>query len=513
MLKKRHKFSLSHYKLATMNMGYIVPVGLTEVLPGDTLQQATSAFIRVTPLAAPVMHPVHVSIHHWYVPLRLIWEDFEEFITGGEDGLDDSVYPTVDAGSSGFAIGSLADYLGVPTGVANLEVSALPFRAYDLIYNEWYRDENLVDPLDISLASGKDTTTVLDLQAHAWKKDYFTAASPWPQKGPAVTVPVDVATSGFTISSNGAPTFKGSYTLGSGEVLSFDGPLTVPYTVNNTYSSLGGNVNSQIVSGGNSTTTSGRIDLNWSDPKLSVSANAEIGSIDINKLREAFALQRFEEHRALYGSRYTEYLRYLGIRASDARLQRPEYLGGGRQTIQFSEVLQTAEGENPVGSMRGHGIAAMRTNRYRRFIEEHGYVLTFMMVQPIPVYAQGLPRLWSRRFKEDFWQKELEHIGEQEIYNKELYAASEEPDGVFGYQDRYDEYRSHESSISGEFRDTLDYWHMARIFSNQPTLSKDFVYGAPTNRVFMEQTQNQLYCMINHSIQARRLVSRRGNPI
>lgn len=488
-MKKRSKFSLSHYKLATMNMGYIVPVGLTEVLPGDTLQQATSAFIRVTPLAAPVMHPVHVSIHHWYVPLRLIWDDFESFITGGEDGLDDSVYPTITAGASGFAIGSLADYLGVPTGVANLEVSALPFRAYDLIYNEWYRDENLVDELVISTESGPDTTTSLELQAHAWKKDYFTAASPWPQKGPAVTVPVDVATSGFTVVPDGTPpTFTGSTNA------------NVHYFKNSKHLELSGG------------TPTGNY-LNWDDPHLSVSAGSDIGAIDINKLREAFALQRFEEHRALYGSRYTEYLRYLGIRASDARLQRPEYLGGGRQTIQFSEVLQTAEGTDPVGTMRGHGIAAMRTNRYRRFIEEHGLVLTFMMVQPIPVYAQGLPRLWNRRFKEDFWQKELEHIGEQEVLNKELYAASEEPDGVFGYQDRYDEYRSHESSISGEFRDTLDYWHMARIFDNQPVLNQSFVYGAPTNRVFMEQTQNQLYCMINHSIQARRLVSRRGNPI
>lgn len=507
MLKKRHKFSLSHYKLATMNMGYIVPVGLTEVLPGDTLQQATSAFIRVTPLAAPVMHPVHVSIHHWYVPLRLIWEDFEQFITGGEDGLDDSVYPTVVAGSSGFAIGSLADYLGVPTGVANLEVSALPFRAYDLIYNEWYRDENLVDPLEISLASGKDTTTALDLQAHAWKKDYFTAASPWPQKGPAVTVPVELGSQSavnITFENLGRPSFQS------------DG-VNVQVQPGQLRATLGSGAYSNIsVANQAGLSGEGVNVLKWKDIGFGGQAKlegSELGSVDINKLREAFALQRFEEHRALYGSRYTEYLRYLGIRASDARLQRPEYLGGGRQTIQFSEVLQTAEGENPVGSMRGHGIAAMRTNRYRRFIEEHGFVLTFMMVQPIPVYAQGLPRLWSRRFKEDFWQQELEHIGEQEVYNKELYAASEEPDGVFGYQDRYDEYRSHESSISGEFRDTLDYWHMARIFSNQPTLSKDFVYGAPTNRVFMEQTQNQLYCMINHSIQARRLVSRRGNPI
>lgn len=505
-MKKRSKFSLSHYKLATMNMGMIVPVGLTEVLPGDTLQQATSAFIRVTPLAAPVMHPVHVSIHHWYVPLRLIWDDFESFITGGEDGLDDSVYPTVTSGSSGFAIGSLADYLGVPTGVANLEVSALPFRAYDLIYNEWYRDENLVDELAISTESGADTTTSTNLQAHAWKKDYFTAASPWPQKGPAVTVPVELGSTSAvnaTISPNGVPTFKFS-----GSSSKYSGSGLFHFTANNDQDYISFN--------GTGSGSSGAQALAWNNPALTATVNlegSELGTVDINKLREAFALQRFEEHRALYGSRYTEYLRYLGIRASDARLQRPEYLGGGRQTIQFSEVLQTAEGADPVGTMRGHGIAAMRTNRYRRFIEEHGLVLTFMMVQPIPVYAQGLPRLWNRRFKEDFWQKELEHIGEQEVLNKELYAASEEPDGVFGYQDRYDEYRSHESSISGEFRDTLDYWHMARIFDNQPVLNQSFVYGAPTNRVFMEQTQNQLYCMINHSIQARRLVSRRGNPI
>lgn len=504
-MKKRSKFSLSHYKLATMNMGYIVPVGLTEVLPGDTLQQATSAFIRVTPLAAPVMHPVHVSIHHWYVPLRLIWDDFESFITGGEDGLDDSVYPTVTSGSSGFAIGSLADYLGVPTGVANLEVSALPFRAYDLIYNEWYRDENLVDELVISTESGADTTTSLELQAHAWKKDYFTAASPWPQKGPAVTVPVDLGQASLdalSVVSNGTvPTFTTNSNAPS------SGQLGIKQTGDPQDLSIGG---SRSSSNGYRQVLFENSGLKISD---SGSLDGTLGSVDINQLREAFALQRFEEHRALYGSRYTEYLRYLGIRASDARLQRPEYLGGGRQTIQFSEVLQTAEGIDPVGTMRGHGIAAMRTNRYRRFIEEHGLVLTFMMVQPIPVYAQGLPRLWNRRFKEDFWQQELQHIGEQEVLNKELYAASEEPDGVFGYQDRYDEYRSHESSISGEFRDTLDYWHMARIFDNQPVLNQSFVYGAPTNRVFMEQTQNQLYCMINHSIQARRLVSRRGNPI
>lgn len=503
-MRKRSKFSLSHYNLTTMNMGYVVPVGLTEVLPGDTIQQATSAFIRVTPLVAPVMHPVHVAIHHWYVPLRLIWDDFEKFITGGEDGLDTSEYPTITAPAEGFPTGGVADYLGCPTGIGNLVVSALPFRAYDLIWSEWYRDQNVMDPVSVSKASGPDTTTSVYLYSKAWAKDYFTTAAPWPQRGPAVSVPVNLTAAGEpiitgTVVGNGVPTFG---TQDSGSPVNPQNALYVS-------SASEGNVNYNS----SSRTTL----LNWQEPALKVnidftSGNPELGSVDISQLREAFALQRFEEHRALYGSRYTEYLRYLGIRASDARLQRPEYLGGGRQTIQFSEVLQTAEGTDPVGTMRGHGIAAMRTNRYRRFIEEHGYVMTLMSVMPISIYQDGLPRLWNRRVKEDFWQKELEHIGEQEVLIKELYAKSSKPDDVFGYQDRYDEYRSHQSFVSGEFRNLLNYWHFAREFANEPAINKTFIYGEPTNRPFAEQTKNQLYCMVNHSIQARRLVSRRGNP-
>ena len=506
-MRKRSKFSLSHYNLTTMNMGLVVPVGLTEVLPGDTIQQATSAFIRVTPLVAPVMHPVHVAIHHWYVPLRLIWDDFETFITGGEDGLDTSEYPTIKAPDTGFLVGSLADHLGCPTGVSNLVVSALPFRAYALILNEWYRNQDTNSPTELSTASGLDTTTSLFIRYKAWAKDYFTSAAPWPQRGPAVSVPVN-------LTAAGKPSITATTTIS---------PAGVPTFTNVASNVPTGSLKARFESAGSSMINESSGDiynaLRWNEPALSAqttidysSGNPELGSVDINRLREAFALQRFEEHRALYGSRYTEYLRYLGIRASDARLQRPEYLGGGRQTIQFSEVLQTAEGTDPVGTMRGHGIAAMRTNRYRRFIEEHGYVMTLMSVMPISIYQNGLPRLWNRRVKEDFWQKELEHIGEQEILIKELYAKASNPDEVFGYQDRYDEYRSHQSFVSGEFRDLLNYWHFARDFSNEPTLNGDFIYGIPTNRPFAEQTKNQLYCMVNHSIQARRLVSRRGNP-
>lgn len=232
----------------------------------------------------------------------------------------------------------------------------------------------------------------------------------------------------------------------------------------------------------------------------------------INTLRQAFALQRFEEARARYGSRYVEYLRYLGVRSSDARLQRPEYLGGGRDTISFSEVLQTAaDGANPVGTMRGHGISAMRSNRYRRYFEEHGYVLSFMSVRPKTLYIQGMPRTWNRRTKEDFWQVELQHIGQQKVLNKEIYAGAASPDGTFGYQDRYDEYRRQESWISGEFRTTLNTWHFGRNFGSEPALNASFVKCVPPETPFGAPSSDVLWILVKHSVQARRLVAATGS--
>lgn len=519
-MRKRNKFSLSHYRLFSGRMGYMMPIGITECLPGDTFQQATSVFLRCSPLVTPVMHPVHVTVHHWFIPTRLLWDDWEDFITGGPDGMNASIMPTIKApAKGGFAIGSLADYMAVPSGIPSLEVCALPFRAYALLYNECYRDQDLEEELPISLESGEDTTTNTELQRCDWARDYFTTARPWPQKGPAVSVPVNLTAAGepsitATITGSGVPTFKaikGDQSLNS--------PLKVPYSVAGTNVGIGGNVQTAV----NGSPGSSLINLSWDDPKLQAkikfqSGNPELGSVDVNQLREAFALQRFEEHRALYGSRYVEYLRYLGVKSSDARLQRPEYLGGSRQTIQFSEVLQTAPGgDDPVGALKGHGIGAMRTNRYRRFFEEHGYVITIMMVRPISVYMQGLSRMWNRRVKEDYYQRELQHIGQQEVLTKELYAGNAEgptgDDVVFGYQNRYDEYRWHESYVSGEFRTILDSWHMARNFANEPVLNADFINAVPTTRIFAAQENDTLYCMANHSIQARRLMSKYGNPI
>lgn len=485
---KRSKFSLSHYKLLTCDMGELVPVGLTEVLPGDTVQQATSLLVRVSPLISPVMHPVQVRIHHWFVPHRLIWDGWENFITGGPDGMDDAVFPTC---NFPVAQGSLADYLGVPPGTS-VPFSALPFRGYALIFNEWYRDQDLTTPLTIYKGDGPDSQTYSGLMNVAWEKDYFTSARPWPQKGPDVTIPFG----------------------GTAEIVPVRPPTFESSAAGVVDSALFAEAGGQNVGIDELASATGV--LGWKDPGLITSLTSAT-AINVNDLRQAFAIQRYQEARARYGSRYTEYLRYLGVRSSDARLQRPEYLGGGKQTIQFSEVLQTGPGSTDgspvpggVGQLAGHGIGAMRSNRYRRFFEEHGYVFSLLSVKPKTMYAQSLARTWNRRTKEDFFQRELQHIGQQEILNKEIKSNHAQPEGVFGYQDRYDEYRRSESGIAGDFRSTLDFWHYARIFANDPVLNASFVTSVPTKRPNQIQSEDVLWIMANHSIQARRLVAQTG---
>lgn len=466
---KRSKFNLSNYKLLSCDMGSLIPCGLYEVLPGDTVQHATSCLLRASPLLAPVYHPVHARIHHFFVPNRLLWDDWESFITGGEDGMDASVAPTITLTNP--AVKSLADYLGVPPKTGNEVVSALPFRAYAMIWNEYYRDQDLQAKVPVDKASGSDATTNTTLLNCGWEKDYFTSSRPWEQKGPSVTIPLGTSASvgydkpGFQQLYTSYPTYISDDSVGTG------------------------------VTGG----------------KEMFADLSTASAVTVNLLREALALQRYEEARARYGSRYVEYLRYLGVRSSDARLQRPEYIGGGRNTIQFSEVLQTAEGTDPVGSLKGHGIASMRSNRFRRYFEEHGLVLSLLSVRPKTMYSDGLHRLWTRQSKEDYFQQEFQHIGQQEVYNKEVYTKHTQPDGVFGYQDRYDEYRSIWSSIAGDFRNTLDFWHFARIFASDPALNADFIKCVPTERTFAVPSEDVLWIMARHSIQARRIVAARGS--
>lgn len=485
---KRSKFSLSNYKLFSCDMGELVPIGLIEVLPGDTIQHSTSALVRCSPLLAPVMHPVHVHIRHFFVPHRLVWSKWEDFITGGPDGMDASVFPTINLTDATNPVGELPDYLGVPPVVGNIEVSALPFRAYAMIWNEYYRDQDLQAEVNNSNGSGVDSVTNKLLLKTNWEKDYFTSSRPWEQKGPSITVPI--GTSANVVSTGAGVTFKRNAP---------DASSTLRWQSGS--SDLG--LSPAPPSSG---------DLMFGSPTGLRADLTGASAVTVNVLREAMALQRYEEARARFGSRYTEYLRYLGVRSSDARLQRPEYLGGGKQTIQFSEVLQTAEGTDPVGDLKGHGIGAMRSNRYRRFFEEHGYIVSLMSVRPKSMYMQGLPRTWNRRVKEDFWQKELQHIGQQEVLNKELYAKHATPDGTFGFQDRYDEYRRTQNTVAGEFQtSTLNYWHFARDFSSAPALNSAFVTCTPTERTFAVPSQDVLYVMAHHSIQARRMVAKTGS--
>lgn len=490
-MTKRSKHSLSHTVKLTCNPGELVPVGCVEVLPGDVFNHSTGALVRTLPLLAPLMHKMEVRFHHWFVPTRLIWVDFENFITGGPDGDDSSVPPTISIPNGGFAVGSLADYLGLPTGMGDsINVSALPFRAYALTYNQWYRDQDLQIELPISLASGGDVTTSLNLQRIGWEKDYFTSARPWAQKGSDVTI--SLTGDAPVVTNNAQPVMApiaGSYT---------NGAMTLTGTgisVTNNGGNLGAMKFGSVT--GLKATLSG------------------LSAITVRQLREALSLQRFMEHRARFGSRYVDYLQFLGIRPQDSRIQLPEYLGGGSSPLQFSEVLQTARDAgdpNGVGNLRGHGIGAVRANAYRRMFPEHGYVLTLMSVRPKTAYMQGIGRMWSRQTKEDYWQKELEHTGQMAILNKEIYADHSHPDSVFGYQDNYDDYRFIESRVSGDFRTSLNFWHMATEYGSDPALNSSFVKCLPTDRVYAvtEEGVDKLQVQVIHSLQARRIISRKG---
>lgn len=490
----KHAHNLSYTRLASFDMGELIPIGVQEVLPGDLFFHSTAALVRLQQQLAPIMHPIDVGIAHFFVPYRLLWTEWEDFITGGPNGTSAPLFPTFSL-SIAPAAGSLHNHLGLPVGMTgSYSWSAMPARAYGMIWNEFFRDQDLDTPVTVSTASSGDSTTNQNLLNVSWKKDVFTAARPWEQKGPATTIPLlgTAPVKGIGTGTTTSPTASAVAVKESG---------TLPdRTYTNAYASA--------LAGFAVETESGAV---GAKPTIFADLAAASG-VSIIQLREALALQRIKEARARYGSRYVEYLEYLGVNPRDGRLRRPEYLAGGTTTIQFSEVLQTAEGSGTqVGQMRGHGIGFNKSNKYRRMFEEHGLVLSLMWVRPDNIYLQGIERFYNRLTKEDFWQKELEHIGADEVYVREVYGLSGATRAnIFGYNDRYYDYRARQSRVSGEFASTLNFWHMARDFSSSPVLNASFVSCVPTKRNFPVTTADVVYAQVRHTNRARRLVSPRS---
>ena len=478
---RRASHNLSHYRLATMDMGWLVPVSCVEVLMGDTFVHSSSALLRVAPLLSPLMHPVDVRIHHWFVPFRVIWSDWDEFITGKST----PTFPTITYTTATDDY-KLADALGLPD-VTNT-VSALPFRAYQLIYNEMYRDDDLIT--EVSL----DT---LDMRRIAWEKDYFTSCRPSAQQGSAFSIPF----SSGSVPVTGIGIEDGSSTAGASKQL-WETDAAAARTITAAWEDAGSNI---MIEGESTSTAAGASNT----PQIRADLSQASGGIDVNDLRLAIAQQKHAEARNRWGDRIQDYLAYHGIRPRDGRLDLPEYLGGGKQTISFSEVLATGSesGSTNLGDLAGHGIAALRTRRYGRFFAESGIVMSLMSIRPRAIYTEQIHRFWLRSDKDEFWQKEYEELGPQAVLKKEVYGAHGNSTDVFGYNGRHDDYRHHPSYVSGEFRDSTHYdWHMGRILGSSPTLNQSFVECSPTDRIYANASEAEVKVMINHDIRAKRMV-------
>jgi hypothetical protein len=505
---KYNTFDLSHDKRMSLQMGKIIPVMALDVLPGDKFTIETSHMTRMLPLVAPVMHNVKVKVRYFFSPNRLVWPNWEDFITGPESATDttEPTHPTITGSSTP---SSLMDYMGVSTsnhlGGNNQEVNALPFAHYQYIYNEYFRDQNLEAELTTELTDGSNTSNsdLFQVRTVAWKHDRFTSALPFTQKGPEVTLPV--VQPGGRIDLSFDPTGSDTTLIRQiGGTNPVQGNTQV--TAGIRLADAGGNWVHADVTGSNY--------LNASD--------LNINAATINELREAFAIQKWLELNARTGNRYTEHIQaHFGVKPQDSRLQRPEEFGGSVSNIQFSEVLQTSEtttsgaDASALGTMGGHGISASGSRKASYYAQEHGWIFALAYVVPDTTYYQGVPAKFSKIDRYDYYQPLLAHIGEQPVLNKEIYATGGAADNnTFGYLPIYDEYRHEQNSVHGLMKTDLEHWHLGRKFANQPALNRTFVQCDPSERIFAVSGEaEQVLAHVYNDVKVQRKVPYYGTPL
>lgn len=486
---RRNRHNLSHYVLGSCNPGELIPVACVPVCPGDTIKHAISGVTRFLPMNAPIMHRINARYYSFFVSQRLVMdaEVWQDFITRSGD--PDTI-PTMTLGNikADADCARLADYLGCQTATvtagSTTTVSSIPFRIYNAIYNEWFRDKDLVS----AVPTNSNTASDYQVLRGAWKKDPYTAARPWPQLGSDVTFPIEGTASVDVTdwSQSGQHTSEGHIQLGEASHAS----QATRFVAENTPA---GNT---II-----------------DVDLIGTADLDAASGSVRAFRRALNLQAMAERLGQFGHDLPSMYASMGVKSSDARLQRPEYLGGGKVPVSVSEVLNTGDA---TGEMKGHAIAPASIRPYRRFFEEYGYIMTIMIVSPDPVYSTVIPRHFFHGLVDgpnDFYTPELERIGQQEIYKKEIYAtnpAGGDTTTVWGYNNRYDELRREGSRVCGLFRvgQSLDEWTWARGFASAPSLNQTFIECNPATRVFQEETgQNVIFAVNNHMV-AYRLLSK-----